>query len=226
MTGDLPFIHTPTRARLIGLGAAAFGIVDTLVFAPKWIDGILRPVAAYDVGVIVLLVVMLTIAMHGDSKHTRCRAAVEDPGRNVMLAGVMSAVTIGLASAVVILGRGPHVTNASEKIAAYLIGLIAVIVGWMLIHVLFTFRYAHLFYFDSDDDNEHDGGLKFPGTEFPNDYDFAYFSFIIGMTFQVSDVEVLDSRVRRVVLVHSLISFAYNTAIVALVINILSGLFH
>jgi uncharacterized membrane protein len=107
-----------------------------------------------------------------------------------------------------------------------LIGLLEVITGWSLIHTIFSFRYAHLYYFDADDDKEADRGLCFSGTKNPNDDDFAYFSLIIGMTFQVYGVEVCDSRVRRVVLFNSLISFAYNTAIVALEINILSDLFH
>ncbi len=226
MNGDLPFIHTPWRARLVGYGVAAIGGVDVLLFAPKWIDGTLRIVAAYDVSAVLLIVTMWSLAMHADSSHTASRAAVEDPGRNVVLAFTLGAVIVGLSSAVIILGKGPHVNGADQKIAAYSIGLCAVIAGWFLIHTLFAFRYAHIFYFDSDDDNEADRGLHFPGTKDPNDYDFAYFSFIIGMTFQVSDVEVCDSNMRRVVLFHSLISFAYNTAIVALVINILSGLFH
>ena len=226
MEGDIPFIHTPWRARLVGYGVAAIGVVDVLLFAPHWIEGTLRIVAAYDAGALLLIAIMWTLAMHAESGHTARRAAVEDPGRNVVLGITLSAVIAGLASAVIILGKGPHVNDPQEKIAAYLIGLFAVILGWCLIHTVFAFRYAHLFYFDSDADNEADRGLHFPGTPSPNDYDFAYFSFIIGMTFQVSDVEVCDSRVRRVVLVHSVISFAYNTAIVALVINILSGLFH
>jgi uncharacterized membrane protein len=226
MTGDLPFIHTPWRARLAGYAVAALGVANVLLFAPRWIDGTLRAVAAYDVGAILLIATLWTVAMHADSAHTASRAAVEDPGRNVVLALTLAAVIIGLSSAVIILGKGPHVHGMNEKIAAYLIGLFAVIAGWLLIHTLFAFRYAHLFYYDSDEDNEADRGLEFPGTKNPNDYDFAYFSFVIGMTFQVSDVQVCDSRVRRLVLFHGLISFAYNTAIVALVINILSGLFH
>jgi uncharacterized membrane protein len=226
MSGDLPFIHTPWRARLAGYGVAAIGVVDVLLFAPKWIDGTLRPILAYDIGALLLIVTLWTIAMHADADHTQSRAAVEDPGRNVVMAVVLLSVVIGLAAAISILGRGPHVANEHQKVTAYVIGLFAVIVGWFLIHTLFTFRYAHLFYFDSDDDNESDRGLQFPGTKNPSDYDFAYFSFVIGMTFQVSDVQVLDVRVRRVVLFHGLISFGYNTTIVALVINILSGLFH
>lgn len=166
------------------------------------------------------------IGMHRDPTDTACRAAVEDPGRNAVLALVLASVGFGLAAAIVILGKGPHVDKPNEKLVIYAVGLLAVVAGWVLIHTMFVFRYAHLFYFDSDDDGSAQRGLIFPGTDEPNDFDFAYFSFVIGMTFQVSDVQIKDSGVRRLALVHALISFAYNTTIVALVINIVSGLFH
>ncbi len=219
-------IRTPWRGRFIGFSAAAATALAVIFFAPRWIGGATRGVAAYDAAGLVLIGIFWFLAMHSNPDNTACRAAVEDPGRNVVLALVLGSVCTGLASAVIILGRGPHVSNINEKYFLYGIGLLAVIVGWLLIHTMFLFRYAHLYYFDSDDDGSAQRGLTFPGTTEPNDYDFAYFSFVIGMTFQVSDVSITDSGLRRVALVHALISFAYNTAIVALVINILSGLFH
>jgi uncharacterized membrane protein len=220
------FVRTPWRGRLVGFvsAAAAFGLV--LLLAPVWISGTTRGVAAYDVAATILVIVFWSLAMHGDPSNTACRAAVEDPGRNAVLCVVLGSVVFGLAAAIVILGRGPHVVNAHEKAIIYAVGLYAVLAGWALIHTMFTFRYAHLYYFDSDDDGSAQRGLIFPGTLDPNDYDFAYFSFVIGMTFQVSDVAIKDSGVRRVALLHALISFAYNTTIVALVINLVSGLFH
>jgi uncharacterized membrane protein len=197
-----------------------------LLFAPGWINGTTRGVAAYDAAAVVLVGVFWFIGMHHDASDTACRAALEDPGRNVVLALVLGSVGFGLAAAAILLGHGPHVTSMNEKGVVYGVGLLAVIAGWFLIHTIFVFRYAHLFYFDSDDDGSAQRGLIFPGTDEPNDFDFAYFSFVIGMTFQVSDVQIKDSGVRRVALLHALIAFAYNTTIVALVINILSGLFH
>lgn len=197
-----------------------------LLFAPRWIAGTTRSVTAYDAAAVVLLVIFWFLAMHTDPSETADRAEVEDPGRNAVLALVVGCVGFGLASAIVILGKGPHLTNDNERAFAYTVGVLAVVAGWALIHTMFVFRYAHLFYFDSDDDGSAQRGLIFPGTQEPNDFDFAYFSFVIGMTFQVSDVQIKDAGVRRVVLVHALISFAYYTTIVALVINLVSGLFH
>jgi uncharacterized membrane protein len=164
--------------------------------------------------------------MHSDPTDTAARAAAEDPGRNAVLALVLGSAGFGLAAAIVILGKGPHAASANERAIIYGVGFMAVVVGWAVIHTMFVFRYAHLFYFDSDDDGSAQRGLIFPGTEEPNDFDFAYFSFVIGMTFQVSDVSIKDSGVRRVALIHALVSFGYNTTIVALVINLVSGLFH
>jgi uncharacterized membrane protein len=221
-----PFIHTPTRGRAVGIGAAIVAALAILILAPSWIVGTQRGVAAYDAAALVLISIFWFIGMHGHPDDTACRAAVEDPGRHAMLTLVIGSVIGGLVSAISIIGKGPHATTAEEKAFVYFLGFAAVFLGWFLIHTTLTFRYAHLYYFDDDGDNESDRGLKFPGTETPNDYDFAYFSFVIGMTFQVSDVIIVDSRVRRLVLLHALISFAYNSTILALVINLVSGLIH
>ncbi len=220
------FFVTPWRARIVGFTSAIVAALLVLFFTPSWLTGATRSVAAYDAGAVVFLILLWTLSMRRDADRTAVRAALEDPGRNVVLAIVIASIIAGLFSAVVILGTGPHVNTAAEKWTAYGVGLIAVIAGWTVIHTMFTFRYAHLFYFDDDEDGVARGGLIFPGTERPSDYDFAYFSFVIGMTFQVSDVQITDSGVRRVVLMHGLLSFAYNTTIIALVINLLSGLFH
>jgi uncharacterized membrane protein len=221
-----PFIHTPWKGRLVAFGSALVGAVAVLLFAPAWLAGTQRAVAGYDAAALILILVLWTVGMHAHPQDTECRAASEDPGRNAVLGLVLVSIAGGLAAAVSIIGKGPHVANATEKAFVYGLGLGAVLLGWFVIHTLFTFRYAHLYYYDDDGDNESDRGLTFPGTTAPNDYDFAYFAFVVGMTFQVSDVQVTDSGVRRVVLMHGLISFAYNSAILALVINLVSGLIH
>ncbi|MDQ2858368.1 MAG: DUF1345 domain-containing protein [Candidatus Eremiobacteraeota bacterium] len=217
--------HPGRRARIVGLiGGLAVAVVVWLV-APAWLSGTTRAVAAYDAAAILFGLVLWKLGMHDRAEATQRRSAVEDPGRDIMFVIVLLSVAVGLLSAISILGRGPHAPTLNEKLVAYGIAITAVATGWMLIHAMFLFRYAHLFY-HKDDENEAERGLTFPGTENPNDYDFAYFSFVVGMTFQVSDVQITDPGIRRVVLVHGLISFAYNTAIVALGINVLSGLLH
>lgn len=98
--------------------------------------------------------------------------------------------------------------------------LLGMIFSWAIVHTVFTFHYGHLFY-----SGKYEGGLEFPGDEKEPDYlDFAYFSFVIGCTFQVSDVEISLRKIRRLALFHGLLAFMLNTFVVALSINIISGL--
>ncbi len=93
--------------------------------------------------------------------------------------------------------------------------------SWALTHTAFTLRYAHLYY---REDAEGVGGVEFPGGARPSYFDFAYFAFTIGMCFQVSDVAVSSPQIRRAVLLHATLSFLYNTAILAFVLNLAFGL--
>jgi uncharacterized membrane protein len=199
------------------------GLLAVRWFAPPWLHGTTRWVAAYDVAAFVLLVYDWTVGLRNNATHTIRRAAEADPGRNLLAGIVLISVIAGLASAVSILGRGPNVP-AADRSMAIAFGVAAVALGWFLIHTMFVFRYAHLYYYDSDQDGSAQRGLTFPGTSDPDDYDFAYFAFVIGMTFQVSDVQITDPGVRTVVLTHGILSFAYNTAILALVVNLASNL--
>jgi uncharacterized membrane protein len=99
------------------------------------------------------------------------------------------------------------------------------LLSWVMVHTVFTFHYAHKYY---DDDKQEKAkaaeGLDFPGDEKPDYLDFAYFSFVIGCTFQVSDVEITSKKIRRVALLHGLLSFLLNTFVVALTINFVASL--
>ena len=116
-------------------------------------------------------------------------------------------------------------TEDKNEILRIIICFSSVMLSWFLVHTIFTFHYAHLFY-DIETENKTNlkKGLDFPCEEDPDYLDFAYFSFIVGMTFQVSDVQVTDKKMRRLVLLHGLISFILNTFVVALTINFIAGL--
>ena len=103
--------------------------------------------------------------------------------------------------------------------------MVAVICSWMLVHTVFGLRYAHTYYGDPDGPAgpiSHAGGLEFPGDREPDYVDFAYFSFVIGMTFQVSDVVITSRDFRKLALVHGMLSFGFNTVILALALNTVS----
>jgi uncharacterized membrane protein len=93
-----------------------------------------------------------------------------------------------------------------------------VILSWLLVHTLFTLRYAGLYY-----GGNAAGGIEFPGDEAPDYRDFAYLAFTVGMTYQVSDNEITDRQVRRTVLRHALLAFVFGVAIIASTINVLAG---
>ncbi len=211
---------------LLSIAAAGLAAIATTDAGPHWLDPKGRLVACYDVGVIAMLLLHWAIVLRTDAVKTRLRAAAQDPGRDALFVLILIAVFFGFVAAFSILGHGSH-DGASEHAALlYVIGFAAVVLGWLLIHTEFLFRYAHLYYRDRDRDRESDRGLTFPGGMEPSYADLAYFSFVIGMTFQVSDVQVTASSIRRLVLGHGLISFSYNTAILALVVNFVSGLLH
>ncbi len=142
---------------------------------------------------------------------------------------VISAAFISLFAIILLLKGLPSYSKKGLSLHIVL-SLVSVVLSWVLIHSVFTIRYAHLYY-DFPDKNKKGsekkkfaGGLQFPGDEAPDFLDFAYFSFVLGMTFQVADVNITGRPIRRLALLHGFLSFIYNTAIIALSINIISGL--
>ncbi len=151
----------------------------------------------------------------------------QDSSRTIVFIFVLVAAVIGLFAVIFLLRILPDKNAAGYW---YHIGFsfISVILSWTLIHTIFTFRYAHLYYScrreEKDMEKEDEGGLQFPNEDSPDYLDFAYFSFVIGMTFQVSDVAITSRQIRHLALFHGLISFVYNTVIVALSVSIIAGL--
>jgi uncharacterized membrane protein len=140
----------------------------------------------------------------------------------VILAACASLVAVGA------LLHSAQGRQGERLIAPILLAFGTLIGSWSLIHTLFALRYAHIYYGDNGNPaapGERLGGLQFPGERAPDYLDFAYFSFVIGMTCQVSDVQIAGRRLRRLALVHGLLAFAFNTVILALSLNIASGLF-
>jgi uncharacterized membrane protein len=154
-------------------------------------------------------------------------AGKQDASRLTIFVFVLVAAIASLVAIVLLLQGLP---SYSKRGLSYhiLLAFGAVSFSWLLIHTLFTLRYAHLYYnyktVNHKESNQPDGGLEFPGHQAPNFLDFAYFSFILGMTFQVSDVSITARRIRQLALLHGLLSFVFNTFIVALCVNIVSGI--
>ena len=153
-------------------------------------------------------------------------AKKQDSSRTIIFLFVLIASFVSLFAVILLLKDLPD-SKQSSYYHIFFSG-ISVILSWVLIHTIFTIRYAHLYYtcktLEKVIQKQEEGGLDFPNDDRPDYLDFAYFSFVVGMTFQVSDVQITSSSIRRVVLLHGLLSFAYNTVILALCINIIAGL--
>ncbi|WP_461453283.1 DUF1345 domain-containing protein [Mucilaginibacter sp.] len=152
-------------------------------------------------------------------------AKLQDSSRTFLFVFIIIASIVSLV-AIVFLLKSPKGISETSKNEHILLAMGAVAVSWWLVHTVFSLRYAHIFYDTDTDDGgtKKGGGLDFPDTKDPDFLDFIYFGFVVGMTFQVSDVQITDRNIRRLCLLHGLISFAFNTAIVALSINVISGL--
>lgn len=157
----------------------------------------------------------------------RIVASQADWSKTFIFLFVMLYAVIGLFAIFFLLKSIPNESKGGLSLHI-LLSIASVFCSWTLIHTLFTLKYAHEYYktdIDQDDSNDQYGeGLEFPREKEPDYLDFAYFSFVIGMTFQVSDVQITSRHIRHVSLIHAFISFIYNTVIVALSINIVSGL--
>ncbi len=181
-----------------------------------------RIIAAWDIAAFCLLSFAWSFIWRASPGESARQAGREDPGRNVVTVIVLLSSTVSLFAAAVVLRQAR--TLAPEQAALWItLCLAAVVLAWLVSQTSWTLRYAHLYYRDTGDGI---GGLTFPGCDTgpgPSDLDFAYFAFTIGMCFQVSDVTICDSGIRRAVLMHACQSFAFNTAIMALALNLAFG---
>ncbi len=156
----------------------------------------------------------------------RRQASIEDESRVVIFLIVL---IISLASLVsVILLITTKTGDLTERKWDVPIALFSMVLSWFLLHTIFTVRYAHLYYSNpKTKDTAFAGGIAFPKMDenyHPDFLDFAYFSFVLGMTFQVSDVEITSPRIRKLALIHGLVSFGYNMIVVALTINVIANI--
>ena len=194
-------------------------------FAPTPLRPGTRVIAAWDGFSGPLLLLTWAVIATADAARIRQVATAEDPGRTwTFVVTVMANATCLLA--VGLLQSGLKQMERSEQFEHLLLSVAAVTGAWLLLHTLFTLRYAHVYFSEDRTTSPPDrlGGLEFCGAPPTTYWDFAYFAFVIGMTAQTADIAVSSLRMRQLVLLHGLLSFGFNTAIVALSINILSGI--
>ena len=191
--------------------AIAVGIIAFFLL-PGSLRLVTRLLVGWDIFVALYLLLVFTMVLRSGIIHIRRNAALQDDGRFLIL--MVTALGAFASIAAIVFELGPDHRNAQSLALAT--GTIAL--TWAAVHTTFALHYAHDYY-----RGKKPGGLQFPsGDEHQNaDYwDFVYFSFVIGMTAQVSDVGITDKTIRRLATAHGVISFVFNTALVALMVNI------
>lgn len=219
----IPRLHrlSPLVKFLIALASTAI-----MLLLVRQRSGPVQFMAAWVCFSMVLLILSWTIMLSIHPREITQIARKQDLGRYLIFLIILVSSFASLVAIVLLLRKLPDPGEQGYYFNVFL-SIASIACSWVLIHTIFTSHYAHLFYTckkEEDIDKEHRGGLDFPNNKAPDYLDFAYFSFVIGMTFQVSDVEVTESHIRRLVLLHGLISFLFNTIILAVSINIIAGI--
>jgi uncharacterized membrane protein len=203
-----------TRPRLfisiaVGLIAIAilFAVTDWRV-PTKLLTG-------WDVGLALYLVLAFSLMGRSDVHRLKRRAANQDEGSLAILFLVVAAAIASLGAIFAELGT---IGGAARTPGQLILATTTVVISWAFIHSIFALHYAHEYYGEGRD--RQIGGMTFPDDTAPDYWDFTYFAFTIGMCAQVSDVTVSSKSIRRTVLMHSVISFLFNAALLALTVNI------
>jgi uncharacterized membrane protein len=202
------------------LAATVIGIAVSMMAPSHWRMAT-QLLAGWNVGVVIYLTLTHAMFRRCDIDHIRKRAAEQDEGEFAILLLTIVATIASLVAIVVELG-GIKQEQPSAAFVQVLLATATILLSWSFIHTIFTIHYAHEYYGERRDGKI--GGLKFPGDTKPDYLDFLYFSLVIAMTSQVSDVAVTSKVVRRVVSMHGVLSFFFNLTVLALTVNMVSNL--
>jgi uncharacterized membrane protein len=183
-----------------------------------------RIIASWDVAASTSLLLSWVTMAGTDAAATKASTLNKRQSSSGILALVILAALASLMALTFLFKANENVSELA-KIAHVGLSVIALATSWLLIHTRYAFHYAHRYYVSGGSKhNKILGGLSFPGDNPPDYFDFAYFSFVIGMTSQVSDVAITSRVMRRITLIHGLLSFAFNMGVLALSINIVASM--
>ncbi|MEO6969008.1 MAG: DUF1345 domain-containing protein [Rhodanobacteraceae bacterium] len=207
-------LHGVRRRPRFSVCAAIFFVL-IIVLIVSGMQPALGVLLAFDIATVIFLGSTVWMFAHSKTSSMRQRARTQDEGYWGFL--LSSAGVSGIA--LVALGVELHASKGGGVIAIVLAAC-SLLLAWLFFNTIFALHYAHEFYGDSGGKNS---GLEFPGTKEPDYWDFVYFAFVIGMTFQVSDVQISEREIRRVALAHAVIAFFFNVIIIALSVNVVAG---
>lgn len=209
----LPKIIRIFQARPKLIFSVLLGIAIAAALPPEWRLAT-RVLIGWDIGVTLYLTFVYWTLARSQVGHIMQHAAKEDEGRGIILILTVAAAMASIAAILALLG-GPNGKTNSDPLQLML-AVATIFLSWAFIQSIFAVHYAYEFYTEG----RPAAGLNFPGHEKPDYWDFVYFSFVVGMTFQVSDVAVTSRYIRKTVTAHGILSFLFNVALVALMVNI------
>ena len=205
--------------------AAGIGVVLWALMPAGWGE-LVRIIFAWDVAMTLHLVLSTIMMARATPDSIRQHAALQDESAPVILLLSAAAASASLCASIGLLSGYKDMPPGQQPVMLTL-ALYTIISSWFFLHSLFTLHYAHEYYGPDDRDANPDdrGGLQFPGdVDTPGFGDFAYYALTIGMCAQTSDTAVVTSAMRRLTILHAVITFFFNTAILALSINIAASL--
>ncbi len=208
-----------------GVQRLAYGVVAgiAVAVAPVPAHWQFRGLLGWSAGLAVYLLLAWWVCIEFDAKRTRERAQAQDEPSAVLLLLLVLA-TMACVIAITMLMQQSRDLSGMARAMHVGLAVLALILSWLFIQTVFAFHYAHRYYFEEKQQEDDGPGLEFPGGLDPDYFDFLYYSHVVGMTSQVSDVQVTSREMRRLTLVHGVLSFAFNMLIVALSINVVAGL--
>jgi uncharacterized membrane protein len=205
-------VSTGTRLALSAAAGIAVAVVVAILGEPKY-----APAIGWDaLAATLLLWTWITVGPMG-ADDTATRATREDPTRPISDLLLLTAAVASLGAVGFFLLQASSAKGSAQDVLAA-VGVGTVVLSWLVVHTVFTLRYAMLYY------TGHDGGINFNQTVPPRYIDFAYLSFTIGMTFQVSDTDLELPVIRATALRQALLSYLFGAVILATTINLVSGL--
>ncbi|VTU32865.1 DUF1345 domain-containing protein [Variovorax sp. PBL-E5] len=202
------------------LAGAVVGVLVALI--PWPLDGVSRGLLGWCCGAASYLLPAWWMAEVSNAQRTRSRAQSLDQPSAVILGIMLTVVGVSVVVIVMLLQQARPL-HGSDRAAHIALGLVALAGSWLMIHTIYAFHYAHRFYQEEREKSAAGPGLDFPGELDPDYFDFLYYSFVVGMTSQVSDVQVTSREMRRITLIHGVLSFAFNMLVLALSINVVAG---
>jgi uncharacterized membrane protein len=209
-------VQARLRPRLLGAS-----LVAVLVFAalPSSWPANSRLLVAWDIGIVCYLALAFAMAVRSSTVKMQARAAQEDESAVVVLVLTLAASVASLAAIAVEL-TGIQEDQGTQQAFRLSIAAITILCSWFFVHTIYAIHYAHEYYGDGGERR----GLSFPHDETPDYWDFLYFAFNLGAAGQTSDVVIVSRRMRRLALAHTILSFLFNTTILALAVNVGAGL--